>query len=177
MLLISRPQDLWKLLPYVWLINCGFHLFRSSASSFSSQYFSCFSNHLGAVFSFFFLLLSLPSSVLQWHHVEGNFFSEYDQCNWIFYIGYYLGGFFYYLKYRFNIWTTSSSMDTTGRTPLAPSGPPPKTAQHTAEKRTKDMEAWSVYHKIIHHQSKILWQRQEWTWNLLVNRERAKRSD
>ena len=28
---------------------------------------SCFSNHLGAVF-FFFLLLSLPSSVLQWHH-------------------------------------------------------------------------------------------------------------
>ena len=31
----------------------------------------CFSNHQGAVF--FFLLLSLPSSVLQWHHEWGNF--------------------------------------------------------------------------------------------------------
>jgi hypothetical protein len=38
---------------------------------------------------FFFLLLSLPSSVLQWHH-GGNFFSEYDQFNWLFYLGYYL---------------------------------------------------------------------------------------
>ena len=39
---------------------------------------------------FFFLLLSVPSSVLQWHHEEGNFFSEYDQCNWLFYVRYYL---------------------------------------------------------------------------------------
>jgi hypothetical protein len=47
--------------------------------------FFCFSNHQGAVF---FLLLSLPSSVLQWHQEEGNFFSEHDQSNWLFYIGY-----------------------------------------------------------------------------------------
>ena len=31
---------------------------------------------------FFFLLLSLPSSDLQWHHEEGNFFLEYGQPNW-----------------------------------------------------------------------------------------------
>ena len=30
----------------------------------------------------FFLLLSLPSSVLQWHHEGDNFFSEYDRSNW-----------------------------------------------------------------------------------------------
>ena len=52
---------------YVQLINCRLHLFRSSASSFSSQYLLFFSNHQGAVF-FFFLLFSLPSSVLQWHY-------------------------------------------------------------------------------------------------------------
>jgi hypothetical protein len=38
----------------------------------------------------FFLLLSLPLSVLQWHHEGGNIFSEYDQFNWLFYVGYYL---------------------------------------------------------------------------------------
>ena len=48
--------------------------------------FLYFSNQ-GAVF-FFFLLLSLPSSVLQCHHEGSNFFSEYDQPNWLFYIGY-----------------------------------------------------------------------------------------
>jgi hypothetical protein len=75
---------------YVQLMNCRLNLFRSSASSFSSQYLLLFfSNHLGAVF-FFFLLLSLPLFVLQWHYEGGNFFSEYDQSNWLFYIGYYL---------------------------------------------------------------------------------------
>ena len=37
MLLISKSKDIWKIL-YVRLINCRLHLFRSSASSFSSQY-------------------------------------------------------------------------------------------------------------------------------------------
>ena len=37
MLLISRSKDLWKI-----LMNCRLHLFRSSASSFSSQYFLLF---------------------------------------------------------------------------------------------------------------------------------------
>ena len=38
MLLVSRPVDLGKIsiLPYVRFINCRFHIFRSSASSFSS---------------------------------------------------------------------------------------------------------------------------------------------
>jgi hypothetical protein len=53
----------------------------------ASNIFFCFSNHLGVVL-FFFLILTLPSSVLQWHHEEGNFFSEYDQFNWLFYVGY-----------------------------------------------------------------------------------------
>ena len=57
--------------------------------------FSSFSNHRGAAFLFFFyifflLLLLIPSSVLQRHHEKGNFFSEYDQYNWLFYVGYYL---------------------------------------------------------------------------------------
>ena len=42
MLLISRTVDLWIVLPYVRLINCHLHLFRSSASSFSSQYLLLF---------------------------------------------------------------------------------------------------------------------------------------
>ena len=40
--------------------------------------FSCFTIHQGALF-FFSLLLSLPSSVLEWHHEEGNVSSEYVQ--------------------------------------------------------------------------------------------------
>ena len=36
------------------------------------------------------LLILLPSSVLQWHHEAGNFLSEYDRSNWLFYLGYYL---------------------------------------------------------------------------------------
>ena len=51
--------------------------------------FSCFTIHQGAVF-FFSLLLSLPSSVLEWHHEEGNVSSEYVQSKWLFYVGYYL---------------------------------------------------------------------------------------
>jgi hypothetical protein len=31
---------------------------------------------------FFFLLLSLPSSVLQWHHEEDYFFLKYGQSMW-----------------------------------------------------------------------------------------------
>ena len=38
---------------------------------------------------FFFLLLSLPSFLLQWHHEKGNFCPEFDQPNWRFYVGYY----------------------------------------------------------------------------------------
>ena len=49
--------------------------------------FFCFSHNQGAVF---FLLLSLQSSVLQWYHEGGNLFSEYDQSNWFYYVGYYL---------------------------------------------------------------------------------------
>ena len=39
------------------------------------------------------LILHTPyksSSVLQWHNEEGNFFSEYDQSNWLLYVGNYL---------------------------------------------------------------------------------------
>ena len=90
MLLVSSSEDLWKIfiLPYVGLINSRFHIFQSS-NLLSPNIFFCFSNNQGAVF-FFFLLISLASSVLQWHHEEGNFFSEYDRSNWLFYVGYYL---------------------------------------------------------------------------------------
>jgi hypothetical protein len=37
---------------------------------------------------FFFLLLSLAKSVLQWHQEGGYFFTEYDQSNWLFYVEY-----------------------------------------------------------------------------------------
>ena len=40
---VIKSMDLWNVfLPYVPLINCRFHLFRSSASSFSSQYLLLF---------------------------------------------------------------------------------------------------------------------------------------
>ena len=39
---------------------------------------------------FFILPFSLLSPALQWHHREGNFFLEYDQYNWLFYVGWYL---------------------------------------------------------------------------------------
>ena len=44
--------------------------------------FFCFSNHQGAVF-FFFLPLTLPPYILQWHHEGSNSFSEYDQSSWL----------------------------------------------------------------------------------------------
>ena len=37
-------------LPYVRLINCGFHLFQSSASSFSSQYLLFLKSSMSCVF-------------------------------------------------------------------------------------------------------------------------------
>ena len=48
-LLISRPMYVWKITcisPYVWLMNCRFHLSRSSASSFSSDYLLLFHKSL-----------------------------------------------------------------------------------------------------------------------------------
>ena len=88
MLLISRSKDLWKILMSDWwtVVSIFFDL---QLPPLAPNIFSCLSNHLGAVF-FFFLLLSLPSSVLQWHHEGGNFFSEYERSNWFFYVGYYL---------------------------------------------------------------------------------------
>ena len=50
---------------------------QSLASSFSFQYLL----FLKSSRSIFFLPLSLPSSVLQWHHEQGNFFLEYIQFN------------------------------------------------------------------------------------------------
>ena len=59
MLLISWVKDLGMIItifPYLRVINTRFHLYRSSASSFSSQCVLVFSKSSGAVF--FFLLLS-----------------------------------------------------------------------------------------------------------------------
>ena len=53
--------------PYVRLINSRFHSFYLQLPPLAPNIFSCFLNHVGAVF-FFFLLLSLLSSVLHWHH-------------------------------------------------------------------------------------------------------------
>ena len=74
-------------LPYVGLIH--FHLFYLQLPPLAPNIFCCFSNHQGAVF-FFFLLLFLQSSVTQWRNDGGNFFLEYDQSNWLFYVRYYL---------------------------------------------------------------------------------------
>ena len=92
MLLNSKSMNLWNItcITYVRLINCRFHLFcYLQLPSLACNIFLCFSNHLGAAF-LFFLLLSLPSSVLRWHQEEGNFFLEYDESNWLFYAVYYL---------------------------------------------------------------------------------------
>jgi len=70
--------------PYVQFISIFFDL---QLPPLAPNIF-CFSNNLGAVF-FFFLLPSLPSSVLQWHHKGGKFFSEYYRFNCLFYGGYY----------------------------------------------------------------------------------------
>ena len=74
---------------YVPLRSSCLHLFQSSASYFSSLYLLQFLKSSKTVF-FFFLLLSFPLSVLQWHHDGGNFFSEYDRSDWLFNVGYYL---------------------------------------------------------------------------------------
>ena len=66
MLLISRSMDLWEI----------------SISSIDKLSFT-------SILIFNFLLLLFPSSVLHWHEGD-NFFSEYDQSNWIFYVEYYL---------------------------------------------------------------------------------------
>ena len=88
MLLISRSMDLCK--KTIISSSCLLKLSRLYFSYLQfPPIFSCFSNHQGAVL-FFFLLLSLPSSVLQWYHEWGNIFSEYDSSNWLFYVGYYL---------------------------------------------------------------------------------------
>ena len=61
--------------------GCVFvRLFRSSASSFSSQHLLQF---LKSSRSYVLLLPtpSFPSSVLQCHHEGGNLFSEYDRSN------------------------------------------------------------------------------------------------
>ena len=61
MLLISRSLDLSK--------SCVSSFFDLQSSPVALNIFFCFSNHRGAMF-FFSLLLSLSSSVLQWHHDE-----------------------------------------------------------------------------------------------------------
>ena len=67
-------MDLWK-------IHCISFLCRfRQLPPLAPNIFFCCSDHQGTVF-FFFLLLSLPSSVLQWHHVEGNFFLGCGQAN------------------------------------------------------------------------------------------------
>ena len=87
MLLIGRSKEDMED-AYLRFINCRFHFFDLQLPPLAPNIF-CFLNHLGAVF-FFFLLLSLPSSALQWHHEGGNFFSEYDRSNWLLCVGYYL---------------------------------------------------------------------------------------
>ena len=63
MLLISRSKSLWKILMFNWLTVVSI-LFDLQLPPLDPNIFSCFSSHLRAVF-FFFLLLSLPSTVLQ----------------------------------------------------------------------------------------------------------------
>ena len=88
-----RPMNLTKICIYIYSLYSIGKLSYTSISTFSSplapNIFFCFSNHQGPEF-LFFLLLSFQSSVLQWHHEGRNFFSEYDQCNSLFYVGYHL---------------------------------------------------------------------------------------
>ena len=88
MLLISRSKYLKKRLMFDrWTVVYIF--FDLQLPPLAPKIFFSFSNHQGPVF-FLFLLLSLPSSVLQWHHEGGNFSSEFDRSNWLFNVGYYL---------------------------------------------------------------------------------------
>ena len=86
MLLISRSMDLWKIICISSF--CVNDNFLSSASYFSSQYLLLFLKSSRSCV----LLLPTPftSVICQWHNEGGNLFSEYDQSNWLFYVGYYL---------------------------------------------------------------------------------------
>ena len=67
----------------------SFPSIRTSASSFSSQHHLLFLKSSRSCV----LLLPFPftsSCVFQWHHEGDNSFSEYNQTNWLFYVGYYL---------------------------------------------------------------------------------------
>ena len=78
----------------VRLINCRFLLFRSSASSFSSQYLLRFlKSSISCV-----LLLPTPftSVICPSMASRKHFFSEYDQSTWLSYVGYL--GLGYYLE-------------------------------------------------------------------------------
>ena len=90
MLLISRSKDYGRYLCSIDILPFPY-LFDLQLPPLASNIVFFFIIHQGAVFFiFFFLLFSLPSSVLQWHHEGGNFFSEYDRSNWLFYVGFYL---------------------------------------------------------------------------------------
>ena len=56
-------EDNLYFFPYVRYVNCRFHIFDIQLPPLTPNSFFCFSNHLVTVF-FFFLLLSLPLSVL-----------------------------------------------------------------------------------------------------------------
>ena len=86
MLFISRSMNLWRA-TYIYSLCSIDKLSFPSISIFIAQYLLLF---LKSSRSSVFLLPSTLPSVLQWHHEGGNFFSEYCQSNWRFYIGYYL---------------------------------------------------------------------------------------
>ena len=71
---------------YIRLINCRLLLFQSSASSFISRYLLFLKSSRSCVI----LLPTTFTSVIcpSMHHEGGNFFSEYDRSNWLFYLGY-----------------------------------------------------------------------------------------
>jgi hypothetical protein len=79
MLLISTFLDLWTSF-------CRLHPLDPQLPPLAPNILFSFSNHQGALL---FFLLSLLSYVFQWHHEGGNFFSEYDQFNWLFYALYF----------------------------------------------------------------------------------------
>ena len=68
------------------MINCLFHLFQSSASSFSSQYLLLF---LKSSRSCVLLPTHFTSAIcVQLYNEKDNFFLEYVQSNWLLYSGY-----------------------------------------------------------------------------------------
>jgi len=82
-----KSMYLWNkfvFIPYVPWIKRNLHIFSIFGFLLEIPISSSVSQIIKGLYSYFFRFLLLPSSILQLHHEEGNFFLEYVQSNWLF---------------------------------------------------------------------------------------------